>query len=380
MASPNAEALRRYHLLLNETGEPQLELLRPDIEMHMFRGAPISGPYVGHEGARQWVRDTFDVIDSWTLVLDDVITGDDPDVMVALQRFVGRMKHTDLPADFPLAVVVRFRDGRIVRFQGYRDQAEALAAAGLGADHRARAWVHSAQAAVCDVIEPWEHGTVIRATAYPTYFDLNLVRVEDDAELSAEQVAAVADEALAGLSHRQVGFEVADAGESAREGLEALGWRSTLLVWMLHSGESPPRAEVEVERVPYDDVHDLRVAWHYEDFPTLDTLDHLDHAREISLSRAVEVFAVRDAGGVPVAFAELELHGGGAEISSVYVHPDHRGAGMGTALTRAAIEAAPGVGDLWIVADADGRARQIYERLGFSAVWTLLNCMRLPPE
>jgi hypothetical protein len=53
---------------------------------------------------------------------------------------------------------------------------------------------------------------------------------------------------------------------------------------------------------------------------------------------------------------------------------------MGTALTRAAIEAAPGVGDLWIVADADGRARQIYERLGFSAVWTLLNCMRLPPE
>jgi ketosteroid isomerase-like protein len=131
MASPNEEALRRYHLLLNETGEPQLELLHPDIEMHMFRGAPISGPYVGHEGARQWVRDTFDVIDSWTLVLDDVITGDDPDVMVALQRFVGRMKHTDLPADFPLAVVVRFRDGKIVRFQGHRDRAEALEAAGL---------------------------------------------------------------------------------------------------------------------------------------------------------------------------------------------------------------------------------------------------------
>ena len=32
-----------------------------------------------------------DVIADWRLELDEVITGDDPDVMVALQRFVGRM-------------------------------------------------------------------------------------------------------------------------------------------------------------------------------------------------------------------------------------------------------------------------------------------------
>jgi hypothetical protein len=38
------------------------------------------------------------------------------------------------------------------------------------------------------------------------------------------------------------------------------------------------------------------------------------------------------------------------------------------------------VDDLWIVADADGRARQIYERLGFREAWTALNLMRLPPE
>jgi GNAT superfamily N-acetyltransferase len=245
---------------------------------------------------------------------------------------------------------------------------------------RARAWVHAAQAAVCDVIEPWDHGTIVRATPYPTYFDFNLVRVEDAVELSAEEVVAIADEALDGLSHRQVGFEVAECGEGARHGLEALGWRSSLLVWMLHSGESQPRAKLEVERVAYDHVHDLRVAWHYEDFPTLlDTLDHFDHVREIAMSHGVQVFAVRDGSGAPVAFAELEVHGAGAEIASVYVHPDHRGAGMGTALTQAAIEAAPGDGDLWIVTDADGGARQIYERLGFRAAWSLLNFMRLPP-
>ena len=62
-----------------------------------------------------------------------MITGDDPDVMVAVTRFVGRMKHTDLPANFPLFVLVRFRDGRIASFEGFRERSEALEAAGL--DH-----------------------------------------------------------------------------------------------------------------------------------------------------------------------------------------------------------------------------------------------------
>jgi ketosteroid isomerase-like protein len=131
MSAENVERLRRYHDLLNETGEPALELFDPEVEIHMFRGAPISGPYRGHAGLRQWRRDTFDVIDAWRLELDEVITGDDPDVMVALQRFVGRMKHTDLAANFPLAVVVRFHDGLIARFEGYRERSEAFQAAGL---------------------------------------------------------------------------------------------------------------------------------------------------------------------------------------------------------------------------------------------------------
>jgi ketosteroid isomerase-like protein len=131
MLDRNMEALRRYHDLLNETQEPPVELVHPELEIVMFEGSPISGPYFGREGLRQWRDDTFDVIDEWRLELDDVATGDDPDVMVAFERFVGRMKHTDLQANFPLAVLVRFRDGMIVRFEGFRDRDEALRAAGL---------------------------------------------------------------------------------------------------------------------------------------------------------------------------------------------------------------------------------------------------------
>jgi hypothetical protein len=33
---------------------------------------------------------------------------------------------------------------------------------------------------VFDVLEPWAHGTIVRATRYPSYFDFNVVRVEQD--------------------------------------------------------------------------------------------------------------------------------------------------------------------------------------------------------
>jgi hypothetical protein len=45
----NVATLRRYHELLNETGEAPLELVDPEVEIHMFRGSPIAGPYLGRE-------------------------------------------------------------------------------------------------------------------------------------------------------------------------------------------------------------------------------------------------------------------------------------------------------------------------------------------
>ena len=60
-----------------------------------------------------------------------MITSDDPNVIVVTNRFVGRLRYTGITGDFPLTVVVRFRDGLIARFEGYRERAEALKAVGL---------------------------------------------------------------------------------------------------------------------------------------------------------------------------------------------------------------------------------------------------------
>jgi ribosomal protein S18 acetylase RimI-like enzyme len=235
------------------------------------------------------------------------------------------------------------------------------------------------QEAVCDSVEEWEHGWIVRSPSYPRYFDLSLVHIRDDVDWTADDVVTFADRALAGFGHRRVGFESIEAGERVRPGLVALGWMSERLVWMRHEGASPPGGGARVERVPYEAAHDLRVAWIYEDFPTLDTTGYFEEARAVSMARGVEVFAVLE-DGVAVAFAELERVGDSAEVASVYVHPDHRGAGLGTAITEAAIVAGSDARDLWIVADADGNARHIYERLGFREAWTVLDFLRLPPD
>jgi len=242
---------------------------------------------------------------------------------------------------------------------------------------RARAWRDGAHAAVCDVIEPWAHGTVVRATRYPSYYDFNVVRVEEDPAMDADALVALSDAALAGLEHRRLDFDDADRAEPLRAGFEARGWKAVRLVWMRHETPPPPGPDIAVQEVPYDAVHALRVAWHDEESPDQDGSAYHAQAREVAQRREVRVLAVHEA-GAPVAFAQLQHDGDAAEITQVYVDPRHRGGGRGTAMTRAAIQAAGDVRDLWIVADDEDRPKELYARLGFRPAWTTMEFTRWP--
>ena len=114
-----------------------------------------------------------------------------------------------------------------------------------------------------------------------------------------------------------------------------------------------------------------------EDSPGQDSSDYHLQAREVALRRHARVLAVYE-GQAPVAFAQLEHDGDAAEITQVFVHPDHRGGGRGTAMTRAAIEAAGDVRDLWIVADDEDRPKELYGRLGFRPAWATMEFTRWP--
>jgi len=242
---------------------------------------------------------------------------------------------------------------------------------------RARDWLHTTQQAVCDSIVACEHGAVLRASRYPTYYNYNLVRVEAGAEVDASELAAFADQALTGLDHRRIDVEAIELGEALRPAFLAQGWRSTRLLWMRHEAPSTIEATVAVQEVPYDAVIELRALWHDEDFPEEEFTNFQIAAREVAMTRDVRVLAVLEQ-GAPIAFAQLERAGAGAEVSQVYVHPDHRGRGRGTAITRAAIEAAGDVEDLWIAADDEDRPKELYGRLGFRPAWTMMELLLLP--
>ena len=117
----------------------------------------------------------------------------------------------------------------------------AESAAELARAGRARDWHHAMQAAACDSIEPWQHGTVVRASRYPDCFDYNAVRVEREPDMGVDELTALADRALAGLRHRRVDFDVIAAAERLRTSFESEGWRSLRLLWMRH--EAPPTGD-----------------------------------------------------------------------------------------------------------------------------------------
>jgi GNAT superfamily N-acetyltransferase len=250
-----------------------------------------------------------------------------------------------------------------------------MSANGLAA--RARDFQHAKQAAVCDRVEPWSHGTVVRASRYPGYYEYNLLRLERGPLPALAQLKAAADEALADAEHRRIDFELAADAQALRPALREAGWKTSRLVWMRHEGPRPTRSGLDVEEADYDEAEPLRVQWHEEDFPGVDPSAYHAAAREVSLLRGVRTLIVRE-GSVPVGFAQLEGDRAGAEVASVYVSARHRGRGRGTAITRAAIAAAAGIEDLWIVADDEDRPKQLYARLGFVPAWTAIEATLWP--
>ena len=94
---------------------------------------------------------------------------------------------------------------------------------------------------------------------------------------------------------------------------------------------------------------------------------HGGHAGAAMVAELADVRVIAAVGeGAPIGYAQVETHDGGSEVTHVFVHPAHRGRGLGGALTtraiRVAADAAPHV---WICAERDNRPRRLYERLGF---------------
>lgn len=244
---------------------------------------------------------------------------------------------------------------------------------------RARAWYRSGFEDVCDRVYAWEHGTVVRASRYPDIYDLNLVVVERATGVSAAELVAVVDREMDDCLHGRLDVEDLAEGRRLRPELEALGWKTVVLVWMVFDGRAPGEPAVAVEEVGFDDLHELRREWHEEDMPGNDpSLFHAELRDLVEQRGGWRCLAVRENDRL-VACAELQQRRSGSEVAGVFVTRARRGHGLGTAVTTAAIRAGlEGGGELWICADDEDRAWPLYERLGFRRAWRMVQFTRLP--
>jgi ribosomal protein S18 acetylase RimI-like enzyme len=250
------------------------------------------------------------------------------------------------------------------------------------ARERAIAYRRAHYARVCNRIVPWEHGVVVFADEFPTFWGLNEVRVEGpDAGLSAPELAALADELQPGLAHRQITVEDEAAGRRLRPGFDALGWDTERLVWMELNGPAHGEpAPAEITEVPHARTRPLRETW----FLDSRWMNSPEAAREfmgveerVGARIGVRALMAWGAAGHPLGYVTFVAQHGAAEVEQAYVEPHARGRGIGGALVSAAVDAA-GEPRTYIVADDEEAAKRLYARLGFVEVWYQHQFIRRP--
>jgi ribosomal protein S18 acetylase RimI-like enzyme len=180
------------------------------------------------------------------------------------------------------------------------------------------------------------------------------------------------------VRHRKLEVEDATAGARLRPFFADAGWVCDRNAVMRREG--PGHAHADVEEVALADTRALRVEWYLSYDHEPDTQEAIVLAEDrISFRRGMRAFVVRDAGGTPVGFTHLAATAGedAAEIDQLYVSPGARSRGLGGRLVEAAL-AAGGRDVAWVVADDEGQARALYERLGFVTVWRQHAFVRQP--
>ena len=215
--------------------------------------------------------------------------------------------------------------------------------------------------------------TLVAHPTLPHVPHLNTVLLPGEAD--ADRVEAVAEALQAGMPHRRVVVQDGDAGRRVAPELVARGWVSEPLLLLGRDGAlDPVEGPVRAEEVPYGHVRGLRDEWlRSEPWATSDEMIAEAHEadRRIFSATPTRAFAAFEQGR-PVSYALLLDGGCDGMLEDVYTTPAARGRGLSTSVIAAVLHAARAERHevVFVPTDADGRARALYERLGFVALVT----------
>jgi ketosteroid isomerase-like protein len=89
----------------------------------------VEGTYHGHAGLRRFLADTAENFEVFEPGFDEV--RDLGDRVLAIGRFRLRARGSGVDTDFPVAGIATYRDGKLIRWEDFRERHLALEAAGL---------------------------------------------------------------------------------------------------------------------------------------------------------------------------------------------------------------------------------------------------------
>jgi ribosomal protein S18 acetylase RimI-like enzyme len=231
-------------------------------------------------------------------------------------------------------------------------------------------------------IVPFRFGRAFFTDSLPLVWDLNVLRVEEPADATAETLATEAERlhGEAGHAHRRIALSDDRAGERLSEPFRALGWRVDRFLLMGWRGDGGREAtSVAVEEV---DPHELRAlreaivsAEPWGKSPEVMRMV-VEAAARTARAAGGRHFAVRADGEVASA-ADLYSDGRTAQVEDVATMPAHRGRGYASAVVLRAVEEALSSGHdfVFLVADAEDWPKELYARLGFEPLgheWAFL--------
>jgi len=136
VSQENIDLIRKlYDAVAARDSEAVLSIYHPEVvwdhsnntELAHLTGSTV---YHGHDGLREWSRQFYEAWDDVTAELEDMIdVGDDR--VIAVLNYRGRGRVSGLEVQFTrMAGVFTIGDGRVLRADWYRSEAEARAAAG----------------------------------------------------------------------------------------------------------------------------------------------------------------------------------------------------------------------------------------------------------
>jgi ketosteroid isomerase-like protein len=130
MAQGNVEAVRRvYGRWARGDFTASMDLLDPQAVLIIGPDFPDAGTYEGVEGIREYMRGFLEPWTRVTIAAEELTDAGDAVLAAVHQSGVG--KSSGVETEFRYFQVWTFRDGNVVRLEGFRDRAQARVAAGV---------------------------------------------------------------------------------------------------------------------------------------------------------------------------------------------------------------------------------------------------------